>query len=530
MKSFQIENLRLMDNTRDIDINSCNLFLGANGSGKSTILRLFPLIKQTVTQKNNVPLLWYDKDGVDLGSYSESVRMSQKNNGISLGFNLNKVFKVAKQFVPEILVKEFANQNHFFFFYFSFHNDFYEITIQNIKVKICDDKFKELSIEIDNYKIDFDFENNKVTINEEIVVNNEKLIAKKNDYSFLPSIYIQSSDGEQKKLKSLTSVITKKFIKKLFSEAHRNMNADTKRKILSKIKYSKTFDEFIEQFNNIRQKTVSKLFLDNQKIAKELFNLFLLIHCSSLIAYIDEVIVKFFKSSIYVAPIRATAERFYRIQGLSVDEVDSRGSNVPMMLDNMRANNLEEHWQKWTMENFGTKYRVKSSLGNVSVEVFIDGDYYNLADTGFGYSQFLPILLLIWKKTQVDLEEGLENRNDNLFLPRATQKVQYDDSVITTIIIEQPELHLHPRMQSQFADLLFNIIRQTDDVKFIIETHSVAIINRLGDLIEDTVDSDMQDKFNIYLVNRNVNENDERIQAVRYDDNGIITGWPVGFL
>ena len=85
-------------------------------------------------------------------------------------------------------------------------------------------------------------------------------------------------------------------------------------------------------------------------------------------------------------------------------------------------------------------------------------------------------------------------------------------------------------MQSQFADLLFNIIRQTDDVKFIIETHSVAIINRLGELIEDTVDSDMQNKFNIYLVNRNVNENDERIQAVRYDDNGIITGWPVGFL
>ena len=201
-----------------------------------------------------------------------------------------------------------------------------------------------------------------------------------------------------------------------------------------------------------------------------------------------------------------------------------------MMLDNMRANNLEEHWQKWTMENFGTKYRVKSSLGNVSVEVFIDGDYYNLADTGFGYSQFLPILLLIWKKTQVDLEEELENRNDNLFLPRATQKVQYNDSVITTIVIEQPELHLHPRMQSQFADLLFNIIRQTDDVKFIIETHSVAIINRLGELIEDTVDSDMQNKFNIYLVNRNVNENNERIQAVRYDNNGIITGWPVGFL
>lgn len=116
MKSFQIENLRLMDNTRDIDINSCNLFLGANGSGKSTILRLFPLIKQTVTQKNNVPLLWYDKDGVDLGSYSESVRMSQNNNGISLSFNLNEVFKVAKQFVPEILVKEFVNQNFFSFF------------------------------------------------------------------------------------------------------------------------------------------------------------------------------------------------------------------------------------------------------------------------------------------------------------------------------------------------------------------------------------------------------------------------------
>ena len=100
------------------------------------------------------------------------------------------------------------------------------------------------------------------------------------------------------------------------------------------------------------------------------------------------------------------------------------------------------------------------------------------------------------------------------------------------IIIEQPELHLHPKMQSQFADLLFSLVGEVDDIKFIIETHSVTIINRIGELIErshyESTGLMPEDNFNLYLLNGNQAE--KKIVQTHYDKNGIIAKWPIGFL
>ena len=37
----------------------------------------------------------------------------------------------------------------------------------------------------------------------------------------------------------------------------------------------------------------------------------------------------------YIAPVRATAERYYRVQNLALDEVDSDGQNLAMFLKNL---------------------------------------------------------------------------------------------------------------------------------------------------------------------------------------------------
>ena len=237
----------------------------------------------------------------------------------------------------------------------------------------------------------------------------------------------------------------------------------------------------------------------------------------------NRLISDYFKHTIYIAPIRATAERYYRVQGLSVEEVDPMGTNVPMILDYMNSNfELEQKWQDWTMEHFKTKYRATTQGGNTSIEVLIDNEFYNLADTGFGYSQFLPILLMLWQEERKN--ENFGNDFSFGFMEKKTsQKV---------IIIEQPELHLHPKMQAQFADLLFNLVVEADNINFIIETHSVTIINRIGELIErshyENPDLIPEDNFNLFLVNSN--ESKEKIVQTRYDKNGIIAKWPIGFL
>ena len=48
MQSVGIKNLRILEDTGFIDIKPITLLLGANSSGKSTFLRFFPLIKQSV--------------------------------------------------------------------------------------------------------------------------------------------------------------------------------------------------------------------------------------------------------------------------------------------------------------------------------------------------------------------------------------------------------------------------------------------------------------------------------------------------
>jgi predicted ATPase len=77
------------------------------------------------------------------------------------------------------------------------------------------------------------------------------------------------------------------------------------------------------------------------------------------------------------------------------------------------------------------------------------GIWASLTDVGFGISHFLPIIV-------ADLQ-----------LERTS-----------TLLIEQPELHLHPSVQATLADYF---IRQatTQDKQYIIETHSEYLLNRI---------------------------------------------------
>ena len=78
----------------------------------------------------------------------------------------------------------------------------------------------------------------------------------------------------------------------------------------------------------------------------------------------------------------------------------------------------------------------------------------NLADVGFGVSQVVPIVIA----SLLDHSE--------------------------TLILEQPEIHLHPKMQMKLADFILSMA--ISGKTFIIETHSEHIINRfVRRIVED---------------------------------------------
>lgn len=72
----------------------------------------------------------------------------------------------------------------------------------------------------------------------------------------------------------------------------------------------------------------------------------------------------------------------------------------------------------------------------------------NLADVGFGISQILPIIV-----------QGFTSPPD------------------ATLLLEQPEIHLHPKAQFVMGDLLVDIAKTNR--RLIIETHSDLLIERV---------------------------------------------------
>lgn len=68
-----------------------------------------------------------------------------------------------------------------------------------------------------------------------------------------------------------------------------------------------------------------------------------------------------------------------------------------------------------------------------------------------------------------------------------------------TLLLEQPEIHLHPKMQMRMADFLLSLAMQ--DKQVIVETHSDHIINRL---VRRALESNkFYDKIQIYFIDKN---------------------------
>ncbi|MNR14086.1 hypothetical protein D3C85_1305380 [compost metagenome] len=97
--------------------------------------------------------------------------------------------------------------------------------------------------------------------------------------------------------------------------------------------------------------------------------------------------------------------------------------------------------------------------------------------------------------------------------------------------VEQPELHLHPAFQASLGDMFSAAIKRPNGAsrqkRFLIETHSEALIGRLSELIaakELSVDDVI-----IYFVEKDEAERNSSVRVGSYDPDGNISNWPLGF-
>ena len=504
MKSICIKNLRSLSDTGQMNLKPINILVGGNSSGKSTFLRLFPLMKQSMRTAINGPILWAgdDKDYVDFGDFKEAVNNRSEDKKIKFKFTMDLSningrwysYKRNKQKIHNYLVKV-------------------EFSIAKCKDSSFD-FITEIMIETFNYRIYMKFdESNDV---EFVKINDRKYDIPKKDmrdrifiglraaffnlntfnvsefvYEKLQAIFTDNDLKNDEMYDDMSSLINYAFNKFILTSESYNEELDNK---LNRIINKKSEDEFTSKF----------------------YDLLLMYHIPEIYEDISRYLNQYFREVYYIAPVRATAERYYRLRNIRVDAVDCRGENLAMFLNSLKDKRFKE-FQKWTIDNLGFCVEKSLSEGHVSIKIRMDDSErsVNLSDTGFGYSQILPIITQIWYITTN------ENRYPIFGL----------DKIPVTIAIEQPELHLHPALQAKLVDAMVKIIEEGEKIKkninFIIETHSKTMIERFGNLIYKQ--KVKNDKIAIFIFNKDSGDKDTKVEVGKFDKDGYLLDWPIGF-
>ncbi|MEN8219025.1 MAG: DUF3696 domain-containing protein [Pseudomonadota bacterium] len=121
-----------------------------------------------------------------------------------------------------------------------------------------------------------------------------------------------------------------------------------------------------------------------------------------------------------------------------------------------------------------------------------------LPDVGFGVSQILPVLIECLRTKQGE-----------------------------TIILEQPEIHLHPSLQSKLGDFLICMARAGK--KIVVETHSEHLIKRLYLRVAQEPSNETRNLLNTIFVSFDEQQQSSVTQQIVINEYGEIENWPVGF-
>lgn len=212
----------------------------------------------------------------------------------------------------------------------------------------------------------------------------------------------------------------------------------------------------------------------------------------------------------WLGPARALPQRYHRVQDLAVDRLDPIGGNLAMVLRSLTSDELGE-LSGWLHEHMGFRLELRTEGAHVQVLVNDGRASDVLTDTGFGLSQVLPVAVQLWLLLRGSVPRGRRP--------------------IHTVVIEQPELHLHPAQQARLGFLLAAVaaeaVRQKEGRKLIVETHSETVIQTVGEAIE--LGQIAPEDVNVVLFERDA-AGDSTVRTAHYDATGQLIDWPAGFL
>lgn len=234
---------------------------------------------------------------------------------------------------------------------------------------------------------------------------------------------------------------------------------------------------------------------------------------------VGDVIREVFDTYTYLGPLREHPARRYIYED-EVVEIGVKGENAAYIYFAERDSDIKNHFffneqedsfimkdktsleqavQMW-LDQMGIKGFNPEALNEI-ISLNMKASNYSdtpvsIADVGFGISQIFPIIL-----------EGLR-------IPKGS-----------TLLLEQPEIHLHPNLQMQMADYFIALALTGKNV--IVETHSDHVVNRLVRRIVEDDKFQLSDKVAIYFISQS--ENGSFPTQIQIDDKRGIVNWPKEF-
>jgi predicted ATPase len=95
----------------------------------------------------------------------------------------------------------------------------------------------------------------------------------------------------------------------------------------------------------------------------------------------------------------------------------------------------------------------------------------------------------------------------------------------SVLLFEQPELHLHPKVQTLLGDFFLSMTLM--DRQCIIETHSEYLINRLRFRAATATAADVSNRIKMYFVEKR--DGSSQFKQVKVNEFGAVEDWPEGF-
>jgi predicted ATPase len=230
---------------------------------------------------------------------------------------------------------------------------------------------------------------------------------------------------------------------------------------------------------------------------------------SKLIPTVDSIL----KNIVYIPPVRPNPKRYYTKNEL-IKVLCGNFVNKNNILNS--SSNFDNHIKSindlLNQLNFNFEILLKRVSSESLPDLYVielrnkrSNHINNIVDVGHGFSQIIPILY-------------------NLVTP--------SDNLPITLILEQPELHLHPKLQSKLADIFIesgflNLYNSSHSNSVLVETHSEYLIRKL--LVYIARGKLNPDDLYINYVGSFKNGN-SYVKRMAIDEQGFFKDkWPEGF-